>query len=100
MAKYIVLTCSFHQEGKNWVGVCNELGTSTFAHSLDEVKDKLGEAIELHINTLEKVGERERFFKENNIVVHNTRPRKNIPVSMPADSNYFISPCIKELISV
>jgi predicted RNase H-like HicB family nuclease len=100
MAKYIVLTCSYHREKDRWVGICNELGTSTFAATLEEVKERLTEATELHINTLEDVKERERFFKENHIIVLNTKPRKSIPVQMPADADYFVSPCIQELTPV
>jgi len=34
------------------------------------VKEHLKEAVLLHLNTLEELGERERFFKENDIKVY------------------------------
>ena len=94
---YVVLTCTFHKEKQKWVGICKELGTSTFANSLDKAQKKLAEAIELHVNTLEDVGERERFFKENKIIVYKTKPEKDIDVLIPPNEDYFVSPCIQEL---
>lgn len=75
MSGYVRLTCKFHKETRKWVAVCDELGTSTFGRTLDEAGHRLEEAMILHLNTLEDVGERERFFRENNIVFHRTRPR-------------------------
>lgn len=49
------------------------------------------------MNTLEDVGEQERFFKENGIVVYDRKPIENIDVSMPPIENYFVSSCIQEL---
>ena len=88
---YIIVTVQFKKEGKKWVAVCNELGTSTFGRSLKEVKKRLNEAILLHLNTLDDVNERERFFKENKIIFYSSRPKtKSIPVSAPLDDNIFV----------
>jgi predicted RNase H-like HicB family nuclease len=92
---YIVLTYEFHREGKRWVAYCKELGTSTFARSLTEAEHKLDEAISLHLNTLEDVGERERFFKEHNIQFHHTRPRKDVKISVSANRDIFVRPHIQ-----
>lgn len=64
---YIIVTLSFYKEGNRWVGLCKELGTSTFGRSIQEANNRLIEAVELHLNTLEEVGERKRFFQEHNI---------------------------------
>ena len=67
--KYVNLTYQFNQSGKVWRGVCVELGTSVMGKSEKDVQTKLKEAVLCHINTLEDVGERERFFNENGIVL-------------------------------
>lgn len=77
---YIVVLLAFRQEktadGKKWVGVCLELGTSTFADRLEEAEEQLKEAVALHLNTLEKLGERERFFSEHKIKFHRGEPKQ------------------------
>ncbi|MBN2621378.1 hypothetical protein JXB22_09860 [candidate division WOR-3 bacterium] len=82
-AGYIIVTVKFSKEGRRWVAYCEELGTSTFGHSLPEAQSKLKEAILLHLNTLEKVGERERFFKDNKITMYHNKP-KNTEVTVCA----------------
>lgn len=72
MSQYVVLTCEYRKEGRKWVGTCQELGTSTFGRKLDEARCRLEEAVELHLETLEQVGERERFFREHQIPVYST----------------------------
>ena len=63
-SKYVALTLSFEREGDVWVGVCLELGTSTFADTLEECQSELQEFVEENLNLLEEVGERDRFFKK------------------------------------
>jgi predicted RNase H-like HicB family nuclease len=65
---YVVLTLKFQKKGRRWTALCEELGTATFGRSLPEADQRLKEAILLHLNTLEDVGERERFFNDNNII--------------------------------
>lgn len=81
---YIVITHRFYQEGNKWVAICMELGTTTFGRTLKQAKERLFEAILCHLNTLEKVGECERFFKENNIKFYRHKPvKKNITLDVP-----------------
>jgi hypothetical protein len=94
---YIVLTNIFRKEKKRWLGRCDELGTSVFGRSLPETEKILDEAICLHLNTLDDIGERERFFKENNIRFHNGKPRDNIEVSIPVEQDVFIQPHIQRI---
>ena len=68
-SKYVALTLSFEREGDVWVGVCLELGTSTFADTLEECQSELLEFVEENLNLLEEVGERDRFFKKWGITV-------------------------------
>ena len=66
---YVILTLKFQKQGRRWTALCEELGTATFGRSLPEADQRLKDAILLHLNTLEDVDERERFFKENKIPV-------------------------------
>ena len=71
---YIIVTVVFKREEGKWTGRCPELGTSTFGSTLDEAFEALGEAIQLQMDTLEDVGECERFLKENNIKFYRHKP--------------------------
>lgn len=70
MTEYVHLTLRFHLEGTEWVGVCVELGTSTFAPTLAQCQNELEELVTDHISVLEDVGERERFFAKCGIETH------------------------------
>lgn len=94
---YVVLTCQFQKEGRRWLARCEELGTSVFGRSLPEADRILNEAIWLHLNTLEDVGERERFFKEHNIHFHNVKPKHDIRVSIPLRQDVFIHPHVQRI---
>ena len=71
-SKYVTLTLSFEREGDVWVGDCLELGTSTYADTLEACEDELGELVVEHIDVLEEIGERDRFFEEWGIIVRST----------------------------
>lgn len=87
---YVVLTYKFRRLDKRWTAYCEELGTATFGRSLPESEKRLEEAVTLHLNTLEKVGERERFFKEHNIQLHEVKPKKDITVCVPLKQEVFV----------
>ena len=93
--QYIVLTFKFKQEGKKWTAYCEELGTATFGSSLKDAQEKLKEAVLLHLNTLERVGECRNFFAEHNIQVFTQRPKsKELTLSGPFDTNTYSSPYV------
>jgi predicted RNase H-like HicB family nuclease len=92
---YIVVTFIFKKEGKKWTAYCKELGTASFGRSLPEALRRIKEAVLLHLNTLEDVGECERFLAENNVSIYARRPKKSeLTVSGPFDINTFASPYI------
>lgn len=72
---YVVLTLKFRQEGGQWLAYCEETGTSTYADTMEEAQEHIREAVILHLQTLEDVGECKRFFRENNITLHPHRPK-------------------------
>lgn len=96
-AGYVVLTLKFRRVGRRWTAYCEELGTATFGRSLTEADKRLKEAVLLHLDTLEDVGERNRFFKEHNIEFHHTKPRKNITVCLPLRTEVFVQPHIQPI---
>jgi predicted RNase H-like HicB family nuclease len=95
---YIALTYQFYKDGRRWVGVCKELGTSTFSRSLPEVEKQLEEAVCLHLNTLEDVGERERFFQENNIKLYSVKPKNpTFKIQITGPEPMYLRPHIQQL---
>ena len=51
-----VLTVSFRTQDGEWMGECLELGTTAVADTLEEVRQRLNEAISLQINEMDRVG--------------------------------------------
>jgi predicted RNase H-like HicB family nuclease len=94
---YVVLTYKFRKLERRWTAYCEELGTATFGRSLPEAEKRLEEAVTLHLNTLEDVGERARFFKENNVQFHEGKPKNNITVCFPLRQEVFVRPQIHEI---
>jgi len=94
---YVVFTFEFRKETRGWSAYCEELGTATFASSLLEAERRLEEAVELHLNTLEDVGERERFFQEHNIKFHRVKPRNNVRITAPVNEAVFVKPHIQHV---
>lgn len=74
MAGYVELTLKIRREESQWVGYCEELGTSTCARDIQKVEEALKELVLLHLNTLEEVGVREAFFRKHKIVFHRGKP--------------------------
>lgn len=97
IAGYVVLTFEFRKEGRRWTACCEELGTATFGRSLTEAEERLKEAVSLHLNTIEDVGERERFFKEHNIEFHRTRPTRHATITVPVAEKVFVHAHIQSI---
>lgn len=94
---YVVLMLMFRKVGRRWTAYCEELGTATFGRSLPEAERRLKEAILLHLNTLEEVGERGRFFREHNIQFHETKPQKDVMISLPLKESTFVEPYVQSI---
>lgn len=94
---YIVLTLAFEKKGGRWVAHCAELGTATFGRSLPEAEKRIKEAVLLHLNTLEDVGECARFFKEHNITYHHVKPKADIRITKPVSTGTFVQPYIQSI---
>lgn len=76
VAGYVVLSIRYQKEGNVWVGICDELGVSNFGDTFEEAKEATEESVMLKLYTLEKLGERDRFFKKYNIKIYSVIPKK------------------------
>lgn len=65
----ITLTCTYGQEGDQWVGICTELVTSTFAETLEQTRIELQEAVQLQLNEVEHLADVRDYLAENRILV-------------------------------
>jgi predicted RNase H-like HicB family nuclease len=95
---YIQLTMKLYKDKDGrWVGECVELGTSNYGDTIEEAEEQLDESVQLHLNTLEMLGERDRFFQENNIKVYKSK-NQEIDVNLKGiDPNVFIKSKLRHL---
>lgn len=70
----VTLTFRFTREENSWVGVCVELGTSTFGSNFERVAADLETLVTEHLDLLEEAGERENFFMEHGIEENAAEP--------------------------
>jgi hypothetical protein len=88
---YVVLTLQFRAEQGRWTGECLELGTATYARTLQKTHDELVELVALHLDSLEAVGEREHFFQVHNITFYpDDAPPSVVRPSVPVDSEVYV----------
>ena len=65
---YVVLVAfEYTQEEGKWVGVCRELGTSTFADTLSELQSELRDAVALQLNEVERLGFVPDYLRDNHV---------------------------------
>lgn len=97
---YIKVTFVFREHDDRWTGKCLELGTATFGKSFEDIKEKLEDAVLCHLNTLEDLGERQRFFKEHKIKIYPHKPKaKEVEVCAPYNSRILVQPRIQPLMA-
>jgi predicted RNase H-like HicB family nuclease len=63
----VLLTLELTQEEDVWVGTCIELGTSTYADSLEELRGELADAIGLQLNEAMRLGFIDDYIQERNV---------------------------------
>ncbi len=98
---YIPLTVILQKENDGrWTAVCQELGTATYGYSIEDAQNKIEEAISLHLEGLQEVGELERFFHENRIIIRTKKPPKSIKVNAPTDPHTFVHAFIKPMTTI
>jgi hypothetical protein len=88
---YIKVTFVFREHHDRWTGKCRELGTATFGNSFEDIKEKLEEAVLCHLNTLEDIGERGRFFRKHGIRFYVHKPKlRETRLSVPYDPKVLV----------
>ena len=80
---YVVVTLEIQREKDQWLGRCVELGTATFGDSVDEVAEELADLVALHLNSLEDVGELERFFAKHEIILYRDHVPEEVDRTVP-----------------
>ena len=63
----VLLTLELTQEEDVWVGTCIELGTSTYADSLEELRGEIADAIGLQLNEAMRLGFLDDYIEERNV---------------------------------
>ena len=79
----VVLTCVVEKEGTQFVSYCEELGTSSCGDTIEEAFENIEEAIEVHLDALDEVGELGRVFRERAIEVQQLPLSEPIPRVIP-----------------
>lgn len=63
----VLLTLELTQEEGVWVGTCIELGTSTYADSLEDLRGEMADAIGLQLNEAMRLGFIDEYIQERNV---------------------------------
>ena len=63
----ILLTIDFKEYAGQWLAECLELGTATYADSLEEARQEIGESIILQLGSVEELGFVEEYLREHNV---------------------------------
>ena len=64
-----ILSLEYGEESGQWVGFCQELGTSTFSDTLEQVRVELWEAVELQLNEIGHLTSIQDYLAENRVSV-------------------------------
>ena len=79
----ITLTCTYTREGDQWVGICDELGTSAFADSLEQTRIETQEAVQLQLNEVERITDILGYLADNEVPTR--------PVRQPEEAGFAIA---------
>ena len=66
----IELTLLYYFESGQWVGVCDELGTSAFADGFEQMKTELRDAVVLQLNEMERIADVRDYLIDNQVIIH------------------------------
>ncbi len=81
---YVVLTGTVEPEDGMYVSYCPELGVASCGDTVEEALDNLGDALSVHLEALEGIGELERVLKEKRLqVITAPKPTQSVSVSVP-----------------
>ena len=75
----IQLTQIVEREGSQFAAHCPELGIASCGDTIEEAFANIHEAILLHLDVLEDLGDRDRVFRERGIEVSYETPEESQP---------------------
>jgi len=76
---YIInLTLSYCKESGQWVGVCEELGTSTYDDSFEQMKIELREAVELQLNGVERITDVWGYLADRQVIIRSVESSQQV----------------------
>ena len=78
----IELTLLYYFESEQWVGVCDEMGTSAFADTMEQMKTELRDAVELQLNEMERIADIQDYLAHNQIAIQ--------PVNLPEYAGFSV----------
>lgn len=61
------MSFEFNREDGKWLAECLELGTATYAETLDAARAELLEGVSLHLNQVEQMGFMNEFLQEHGV---------------------------------
>lgn len=74
---YIInLTLHYYQEAGQWVGYCEELGTSAFSGDLQQTQAEVREAVELQLNGVDRITDVRDYLADNQVVIQPVKPSR------------------------
>ena len=63
------LTFVYHQESGQWVGICEELGTSAFADTREQMRFELKEAVLLQLDEMGRISNGREYLVDNGVSI-------------------------------
>ena len=73
----ILPTIDFKEHSGQWLVECLELGTATYADSLEEVRREIRDNITLQLGSVEDLGFMDEYLRDHNVAL--------IPLETPSD---------------
>ena len=67
--RFIEITIVLEREGSQWVSRCPELGTASCGDSMDEARENIREAVEVHLDALTHLGTLEHVLREKGLTL-------------------------------
>ena len=74
----ILLTIDFKEFSGQWLAECLELGTATYADTLEEVRREIRENVTLQLGSIEELGFIEEYLQQHSVAL--------IPLEAPSGS--------------
>lgn len=65
----VLLTIDFREHLGQWLAECLELGTATYAETLEEVRREIRESVTLQLNSVEELGFMDEYLRRHNVAL-------------------------------